>query len=288
MVKLSIIILSYNTKKVTRECLKSLFKNLKNINDFKTEIIVVDNGSKDGSVEMLEGYKVRKLIKLIKNEKNEGFAKANNRGLRKAKGEYILFLNSDVMVNEIRFGKLINYLERNLEVGAVTVEVRLPTGEIDPASHRGFPTPWNSFCYFSNLEKFFGKLPLIGRIFGGYHLTYLNRETVHEVDSITGAFFLTRRKLLEKLNGFDEDFFMYGEDIDLAFRIKKLGYKIIYYPLFQVTHLKYTSGLKKNNKETKKHFYKAMKIFYHKHYEKHYPWFFNKLIYLLIDFKSHF
>lgn len=288
MTGLSIIILSYNTKRVTRQCLQSLFKNLKKINKLEWEVIVVDNGSKDGSLQMLENYKVHKLIKLLKNKKNIGFAKANNQALKIAKGKYILFLNSDVIVEKVDFNKLIVYLDKNPKIGALTVKVRLPTGKIDPACHRGFPTPWNSFCYFSKLEKVFGKMPLIGRIFGGYHLAYLNLNTIHEVDSISGAFYFTRKDILKRLNGFDEKFFMYGEDIDLSLRIKKLGYKIFYYPLFQVTHLKYSSGLKKNNKATKKHFYKAMKIFYQKHYAKHYPLIFNQLIYLLIDFKSYF
>ncbi len=296
MTKLSVIILSYNTKEVTKKCLISLFNPLKKVKKFKIEVIVVDNASIDGSKEMLKQYQKSKIkyqndnvkLKTILNKKNLGYAKSNNQALKIAKGDYILFLNSDVVIDEVDFTRLLDYLDKKTEVGALTVRVKLPTGEIDTASHRGFPTVWNSFCYFSKLEKFFGRIPLIGKIFGEYHLTYLNLATIHEVDSISGAFYLTRREILEKLKGFDEDFFMYGEDIDLSFRIKKLGYKIIYYPLFQVTHLKYTSGLKKNNNEVKKHFYNAMKIFYKKHYQKHYPSIINRLIYLFIDFKSRF
>ncbi len=288
MPKLSVIILSYNTKETTRKCLTSLIGALKKVKKFKVEVIVFDNGSTDGSLEMFESFKAYQFFKVIKSKTNIGYAKANNQALRKTKGDYILFLNSDVIINKINFEKLLDYLDEKPEIGALTVKIKLPDGSIDPASHRGFPTLWNSFCYFFKIEKLFGRLPLIGKIFGGYHLTHLNLNTIHEVDSISGAFYLTRREILKKIGGFDEDFFMYGEDIDLSFRIKKLGYQIIYYPLFEVTHLKYASGLKKNKKEVEKHFYNAMKIFYRKHYEKFYPPIINKLVYLFIDFKSSF
>lgn len=296
MTKLSVIILSYNTKELTKKCLISLFDSLKKIKTFESEVIVVDNGSTDSSRRMLKEIQKGKFnsqnnnlkFKIILNKKNLGYSKSNNQALKVAQGDYILFLNSDVIVDNVNFTHLIDYLDKKSEIGALTVKIKLPTGEIDPASHRGFPTVWNSFCYFLKLEKIFGRLPLIGRIFGGYHLTHLNLSTVHEVDSISGAFYLTRKEILEKLKGFDEDFFMYGEDIDLSLRIKKLGYKIIYYPLFEVTHLKYASGFKKNNKKVKKYFYEAMKIFYKKHYQRYYPSIVSRVIYLFIDFKSHF
>ncbi len=288
MLDLSIIILSYNTKKLTKKCLFSLIDNLKKSPSLEIEIIVVDNASTDGSWQMLESFKVYKNFKLIKNKSNIGFAKANNQALKEAQGKYILFLNSDVIVDKIDFDVLIDYLEKDQRVGALTVKINLPTKKIDPACHRGFPTLWNSLSYFLKLEKFLGKLPFLRKFFGGYHLTYFDLNTIHEVDSISGAFFLTRKDILEKVGGFDEEFFMYGEDIDLCFRIKHLGYKIIYYPLFHVIHLKYASGIKKNNSLTKKQFYEAMKIFYRKHYQKKYPYFFNKLVYFFIDFKSRF
>lgn len=288
MLDLSIIILSYNTKAVTKRCLVSLINNLKKSPTLTSEIIVVDNASTDGSFKMLESFRVYKNFKLIKNKNNVGFAKANNQALKITQGKYILFLNSDVIVDKLDFSILINYLEKDPKVGVLTVKINLPTKKIDPACHRGFPTIWNSLCYFLKLEKIFGRLPFLGKIFGGYHLTYLNLDAIHEVDTISGAFFLTRKNILEKVRGFDEEFFIYGEDIDLCFRIKHLGYKIIYYPLFQVIHLKYTSGIKKNNSLIKKQFYEAMKIFYRKHYQKKYPWFINKLIYFFVDFKSRF
>ena len=288
MQKLSVIIPSYNTKTVTKQCIESLLKTLQ-MEDLDFEIIVIDNASTDGTVKLLTSLRINEL-RVIQNKKNLGFAKANNQGLETAKGEYILFLNSDVIIKKLQFKRLLNYLDSRPEVGVCTVRVDLTDGTVDPASHRGFPTVWNSFCYFSKLERLFGKLPMIGSIFGGYHLTSLDLRTIHEIDSPSGAFYLSRKKALDKVRGFDEDFFMYGEDIDLSYRIKKLGYKILYYPLFHVTHLKYVSGLgtadHRVRKQIQKHFYNAMKIFYKKHYEKTNSEFANKLIYSVIDLKA--
>ncbi len=289
MPRLSIIILSYNTKKVTEQCLISLLKSLKTENQLEYEIIIVDNASSDGTIKSLTSLRVNEL-RVIQNKKNLGFAKANNQGLKAAKGEYILFLNSDVIIEKLQFKRLLNYLDSRPEVGVCTVRVDLTNGAIDPASHRGFPTIWNSLCYFLKLEKLLGFIPFINRIFGGYHMVWYDLQTIHEIDSPSGAFYLSRKKILDKVNGFDEQFFMYGEDLDLSYRIKKIGYKILYYPLFHVTHLKYTSGLGIENnevrKEIKKHFYDAMKIFYKKHYAKKNSALINRIIYGLIDLKA--
>ncbi len=288
--KLSIIIPSYNTKTVTKQCLDSLFKALQNEN-LDYEIIVVDNASSDGTIDRIKNLEFKiKNLKAIYNKKNVGYSKANNQGLKIAKGEYILFLNSDVIIEKLQFKRFLNYLDSRPEVGVCTVRVGLTNDSIDPASHRGFPTIWNSFCYFLKLEALLGKLPVIGNIFGGYHLTSLDLRTIHEIDSPSGAFYLSRKKVLNEVGGFDEDYFMYGEDIDLSYRIKERGYRILYYPLFHVTHLKYVSGLGTTDshirEKIKKHFYDAMKIFYKKHYEKMNPEFVNKLVYAVIDLKA--
>jgi len=184
----------------------------------------------------------------------------------------------------------LNYFDSRTDVGVLTVKVNRTDGSIDPASHRGFPTIWNSIAYFLKLEKIFEAIPFANKIFGGYHLVWHDLRTIHEIDSPSGAFYLSRKKTLDTLKGFDEHFFMYGEDIDLSFRIKSLGLKTLYYPLFHVTHLKYASGLGRDNakvqKEIKKHFYDAMKIFYKKHYERKHSVVINNMIYALIDLKS--
>ncbi len=296
-VDLSIIILSYNTKELTERCLLSLIKSLPNNKNFNAEIIVVDNGSSDGSAENIK-YQILNFkntyqksnisFKLILNKENLGYPKGNNQALKMAKGRYILFLNSDVIVENVDFEKIISYLDVRPEIAVLTVKVILQNGNIDADSHRGFPTIWNAFCYFIGLEELFRYIPFANRIFGGYHLIHLNFAKTHEIDSASGAFFLSKKDVLEKVGGFDEEFFMYGEDIDLSFRIKKLGYKVVYYPRFAVLHLKSASGLEKEDVDTREkirhHFFGAMKIFYRKHYEKNHPPIVNAFIYCCINF----
>lgn len=290
MIPLSIIIVSFNTKEITQKCLLSLHKNFIRY-PLEHEIIVVDNDSRDGSVKyFLDLEKEWTNLHVILNKKNLGFGKGNNIGLAKSKGKYVLYLNSDAIVTDIDFRDLINLMEMKKDIGAMTVKVILQNGEIDPASHRGFPTIWRSMTYFLGLEKAFFNIPVLNKLFGGYHLVDLNLNNIHEIDVPTGAFLFTRREILDKFGGFDDDYFAYGEDIEMAFQIKKLGYKIIYYPLWKVLHLKSISGLKKNDlnirKKTNDYFYDSMKIFYDKHYAVNHSWLTNKLIYLAIDIKK--
>lgn len=302
---LSIIIISYNTHQVTQECLKTLFSFLEREPNIKVEVIVVDNASSDDSTEMLKTFQKKQdtrfassarrarnkiQIKLIQNRENFGFGAANNQALKKAQGRYILFMNSDVIVKDVNFESLVAYLDNNPTVGALTIKILLPDGNIDPASHRGFPNVWRAATYYTGLEKLTHRAPYLPKYLGGYHLTHLDLETIHEIDSPSGAFYLTRKEILDKLKGFDTSYFMYGEDLDLSFRIKKLGYKIMYYPTQYVVHLKKVSGLKSGTTEveqiTKKHFYSAMKIFYNKHYGPKNPKLLNKTVHFFIDLKS--
>ncbi|MFA5769884.1 MAG: glycosyltransferase family 2 protein [Patescibacteria group bacterium] len=292
MTSLSIIIVSFNTKEITKKCLLSLKDNFIKY-PLEYEIIVVDNNSNDGSVEeLLNLEKQWDNLHIILSKKNLGYGKGNNLGLAKSKGKCVLYLNSDAIVTDIDFRDLINLMEMNKNIGALTVKVLLPTGEIDPASHRGFPTLWRSFTYFSGLEKAFFNVPILNKLFGGYHLVNLNLDNIHEIDVPTGAFLFTRREIIDKFGGFDKDYFTYGEDIEMAFQIKRLGYKIIYYPLWMVIHLKSVSGLKKIDlnirKKANDSFYDSMKIFYSKHYAKNHNWLINRLIYLVIDIKKQF
>lgn len=296
MTDLSIIIISYNTSAVTEECLTTLFSFIEREPKTKIEVIVVDNASTDESTEMLKTFQKKQdarnkiQIKLILNKTNLGFGAANNQAAKSARGRYILFLNSDVIIKDINFESLVNYLDNNETVGALTVRVLLPSGRIDPASHRGFPNVWRAATYYSGLERFTRYAPYLPKYLGGYHLTHLDLNTIHEIDSPSGAFYLTRKDILDRLGGFDPQFFMYGEDLDLSYRIKKLGYKIMYYPTQYVVHLKRSSGLKSNQSKvkqtTKKHFYEAMKIFYDKHYAPQNSPLINKAVHFFIDLKS--
>ena len=291
MIPLSIIIVSFNTKEIIKKCLLSIKANFDKY-PIDYEVIVVDNDSHDGTGEfLLDLEKKQKNLHIFLNKANLGFGKANNIGLKKSKGKYILYLNSDAIITDIDFRDLIRVMEMENNIGALTIKVVLSNGEIDPASHRGFPTLWNSFTYFSGLERLFFYTPLLNKIFGGYHLVNLNLNNIHQVDVITGAFLLSKKEILDKIGGFDEDYFAYGEDIEMAFQIKKLGYKIIYYPLWKVLHLKSVSGLKKKGnevvrKKTSVYFFDSMKIFYNKHYSQNHWWLINKLVFLAIDYKK--
>lgn len=270
MADLSIIIVSYNTVDLTTQCLESIASSIAK-SPIDLEVIVVDNASTDDSVEKIKQTKLYALgCKVIENDTNVGFGKANNIGISQAKGKFILFLNSDTLVDELNFKELLQMMDADAFIGVLTVRVNLENGSLDPASHRGFPTVWRSFTYLSKLEMLTKHLPLLNKLFGGYHLTHLNLDQTHEIDSPSGAFFLTRKSILDKVGGFDEAFFMYGEDLDLAKRIKEAGYKNIFYPGQTIIHLKGKSGLKQSDIKTKKktsyHFYEAMRIFYDKHF----------------------
>lgn len=294
-IDLSIIIVSFNTSSLTQQCLRSVVTSLEKTPKITTQLIVVDNNSQDRSVEMLGEFKKsiisskQILVDIIESNENQGFAKANNKGLKIAKGTYVLYLNSDTTVDNLNIEELIEYMESHNEVGVLTVRVNLANGSIDPACHRGFPTVWRSFTYFSKLEVMTKHIVGLNRLFGGYHLSHLNPNTEHEIDSPSGAFYLTRRSLVESLGGFDEAFFMYGEDLDLSMRIKKTGSKIVYYPRQTITHLKGQSGTKHEDKKprirTKIYFYDAMRIFYRKHYLHAYPPYITKMVFSILGNK---
>ncbi len=282
MTQLSIIILSYNTKELLLRCLQSVDTAVKGLDNI--EIIVVDNGSTDGTVGEIQNDNSR--LKVIRNEENLGFAKANNLGIKESSGKYILLLNSDTLLEKETIQKMIKFMEENPQIGVATCRVEFPDGSLDPACHRGFPTPWASLSYFLGLEKLFPE----SRLFGQYHLGYLPINKPHEIDSPSGAFYFLRREVLEKVGFLDEDYFMYGEDLDWSYRIKQAGFKIFYYPDAKITHFKKQSGRvsedNKIRKETEQHFYETMKIFYKKHYLKKYPFLLNLLMFLGINIKK--
>lgn len=230
-VKLSIVVLSYNTKKLLADCLKSLAK-VKNEVDF--EVIVPDNGSQDGSLEMVRRSFpwVRKIVDI---GQNRGFAVGNNTARPFVRGKYILFLNSDTVVQSNTLRETVKYLDNNAEVGALTCKIILPSGQLDKDARRSFITPWIGLTHlYLKLDRLFPKSKLLAKYWYGY----MSENVEHEVDVIQGAYFLTRKSILDKVDWFDEDYFLDGEDIDLCWKIKEAGWKIVYYPKVFITHYK--------------------------------------------------
>lgn len=274
-IDVSIIIVSYNTAGITCESLQSLRDYLPKTYTFET--IVVDNASKDNSVEKIK--KEFEEVHLIENKENSGFSRANNIGVKKATGRYILFFNSDAIMRKGTMEYLIPFMEDHKDAGACTAYVEIPTGDLDDAAHRGFPTPLNAIFHFSGIAKLFPK----STFFNGYHLGWRDLKTTHEIDALAGAFMLVRREAGEEVGWWDEDYFFYGEDIDFCYSLKEKGWKIYFVPEVSVLHYKgMSSGIKEHSKakstaslETKRwvtnHRFDAMKIFYGKHYTSKYP-----------------
>ena len=278
MTRLSIVILSYNTKRYLEQVLRSLARVKKN----DWEVIVVDNASQDGSAQMVK--EEFPFVKCVSNRKNVGFSAGNNSGIRRAQGAYVLLLNSDTEVRDAEsIPTLLSYMDKHPDVGVVTPKVVLADGTMDMASHRGIPTPWNSFSYFVGLERVFGKIPGAAHIFGGYHQTWKGVEYTHEVDACTAAAMLVRAAAIDEVGLLDEQFFMYGEDLDWCYRFRKAGWKIVYNPEATIIHHKNKSGVqvetndeigKMTKKQATSQFFDTMELFYRKHYGKVYPrWF---------------
>lgn len=226
---LSIVIVSYNVRHFLEQTLHSLSKASQNKN---VEIWVVDNHSKDDSVAMVREKFPH--VRLIVNQDNPGFSKANNQAIAQAQGKYILILNPDTVLQEDTIDVCYEYMERNPETGALGVKMIDGQGKFLPESKRALPTPWVSFCKIFGLSWLFPR----SRTFGQYHLGYLSDEEIHEIDILSGAFMWIRKDVLDKVGAFDERFFMYGEDVDLSYRIRLAGYKNIYLPTTSIIHYK--------------------------------------------------
>lgn len=218
--ELTVIILNYNTKELLEDCLNSIKKNIKEVS---MEVIVSDNSSTDGSPDMIR--KKFPWVKLLEGP-NEGFSRGNNRARPFANGKMILFLNPDTVVHPGVFTKNVEYLKKHPEVGALTCKLILPDGSMDKDVRRRFPTPRVSFNRL-----------ILGKTREYYYEDIPDTQT-HEVDAIQGAFFLSWKKILDKVGWFDPEYFFDGEDVDLCYQIHKLGYKLVYYPETYITHLK--------------------------------------------------
>lgn len=274
--RISIIIVNYNVEYFLEQCLNSVEKGLQHI---QGEVFVVDNNSIDGSVEMVKTK--FPTVHLIANKENTGFSKANNQAMRIAKGDYILLLNPDTVVEEDTFEKVINFMDSHPDAGGLGVRMIDGKGNFLPESKRGLPTPAVAFYKIFGLSKIFPK----SKRFGRYHLGYLSEFETHEIDVLSGAFMLMRKNALDKIGLLDEAFFMYGEDIDLSYRIQLGGYKNYYYPETRIIHYKGEST-KKSSVNYVFVFYRAMVIFAEKHFSQKNAKLFSLLINLAIYLRA--
>ena len=272
--KLSIVILNYNVEHFLEQCLYSVKEAIDAEN---TEVWVVDNASVDGSVAMVK--EKFNWVKLIESKENLGFSKGNNLAMRKATGQYILLLNPDTVVEEDTFGKCIEFMDQHPEAGGLGVKMLDGNGHFLPESKRGFPTPWVAFYKIFGLASLFPHSERFGR----YHLGNLPNNETNEIDILSGAFMFMRKSVLDQIGLLDEDFFMYGEDIDLSYRITKSGSKNYYYPHTRIIHYKGEST-KKGSINYVMMFYQAMIIFAKKHFStrhaKMYQMVINMAIYM--------
>jgi O-antigen biosynthesis protein len=274
--KLSVVIVNYNVKYFLEQCLHSVRRAGEST---QMEVFVVDNNSVDGSVKMVK-EKFPEVI-LIENKDNTGFSKANNQAIIKSTGDYVLLLNPDTVVESDTFFKVLQFMETHPDAGGLGVKMIDGKGNFLPESKRGLPTPSVAFFKIFGLSKFFPK----SRVFGKYHLGFLDKDQVNSVEILSGAFMLLRKSVLDKIGLLDETFFMYGEDIDLSYRILKAGFQNYYYPETRIIHYKGEST-KKGSINYVVLFYHAMIIFARKHFTSKKARMLSFLIHLAIYFRA--
>ena len=280
MLDLGIVIVNYRTCDLLRECLQSVYESR---GDFSFQVCVVDNCSQDGSCDMVGAEFPQ--VRLVESEINGGYAYANNLGLRalgfaqtsdeklsESTSKYALLLNPDTLLPPSALQEILNFVEAHPEAGVAGPRLVLADGSLDLACRRSFPSPEVSLYRMVGLSKLFPK----SRRFGRYNLTYLDPDEVAEVDSVVGAFMLVRAEALRQVGLLDESFFMYGEDLDWAYRIKKAGWKVYYNP--QVTVLHYKRAASRHSRKASYEFYRAMHIFYRKHYAATTPFWLHCLV----------
>ncbi len=265
---LDIIIPNYNTAEHLARCLGSLRQQE---GAPQLTVYVVDNASTDGSVALVRSSYPE--VRLIVTDHNGGFAYAVNQALRRVLAEragqrfYVLLLNSDTELPPASLAQMVTFMKEHPHVGASGPKLIMGNGQVDLAGRRSFPSPAVAFYRLSGLSLLFPR----SRRFGRYNLTYLDPDEVAEVDSVCMAFMLVRGEVAEQVGLLDETFFMYGEDLDWAYRIKECGWQIYYNPRVQVHHWKRAAS-RKEPRLTLHAFYQAMRIFHRKHYARRYPW----------------
>lgn len=287
MIDIGIVIVSWNTQELLRRCLETVYASA-GLETYR--VVVVDNGSTDGSAEMVAEHFPQAL--LVAGHGNVGYPAGNNLGLRAlgyahqngiaAPGSprYALLLNPDTELPPDALAHMLQFMEANPRVGVAGPKLVLPTGKLDLACRRSFPTPEVSLWRMLGFSKLFPR----NRVFARYNLTYLDENETTEVDSVVGAFMIVRREVIDEVGLLDEVFFMYGEDLDWCKRIKEAGWKVMYYPQVQVLHIKRASS--RQNKRSRVEFVRAFLIFYNKHYRAQTPWWVHVAVLAGIAFQA--
>lgn len=262
----SVVIVNYNVCDLLLSAIESLHAAL---DGMASEIIVVDNRSSDGAIETVN--RLYPDVVTVALDRNIGFGAANNVGFERATGEFILILNPDTIVQDDTVRVMLDFMELHPEATFVGCKIILPDGTLDPVSKRGFPSPWSSFCRVFGLSRLFPR----SKVFGGYNLTYIGDDETAEIDALAGCFMFCRADALKQLGGFDTDYFMYGEDLDLCYRARQRGGVIYYHPATSIMHRKGEST-RRSSVDALALFYEAMEIFARKHFRR------NPLMLLLV------
>jgi len=289
---LSVIILNYNSADYLKKCLESIYKS--KLGNFNIEVIITDNNSTDNSIQLAQNLtnnpqKINTKYHLLKD--NRGFAAGNNQGLKviNPNTKYVLFLNPDTIVDPSTFKTMIEFFDNDKKVDAATCYITLAlTGKMQPECHRGFPTPWRAFCYFSGISKLFPK----SKLFNGYFLGNLDKDTIHPIEACVGAFLMVKKSVGQKIGWWNEKYFFYGEDLDFCYQLKEKGFNLYFNPHCKITHFQGVSSgiiarsqhLSKASRETKTKIAQAstnaMRIFYENNLIKNYPKPIQKLVLL--------
>jgi len=273
---LSIVIVNYNTEALLRSCLESVYAGA---DGTTTDIWVVDNHSCDNSVSMLRSS--FPFVNVIANSENVGFSRANNAAISQGRSDYILLLNPDTLVIDDAIERMVTFLDEHPKVGIAGCKVLNRDGTLQLACRRSIPTPKVAFYRLTGLSRLFPQSKLIAK----YNMTYESPDRMHEVDAVSGAFLMIRRKVVEEIGLLDERFFMYGEELDWCLRAKRAGWTVAYHPEARIIHYKGEST-KYNSRKAAFEFYRAMYLFHRKHFAKDCSHVVNGLIYAGIFVKA--
>jgi hypothetical protein len=254
--KLSIVIVNYNTERLLRGCLESVYAGA---NGTPFDVWVVDNNSRDNSVAMLGSEFPQ--VRVVQNGSNVGFSKANNMAIARSEADYILLLNPDTLIIEDAIERVVRFMDERPEVGVCGCRVLNKDRTLQLACRRSIPTPKVAFYRLTGLSRLFPRSPVMAR----YNMTYTNPAQTHEVDAVSGAFLMIRREAVEDIGLLDERFFMYGEELDWCLRAKRAGWSVVYYPDAEIIHYKGEST-KYNSRKATLEFYRAMYLFHRKHF----------------------